>query len=169
VDASSDVNDAGHKFATKKILRRFELEDKYLNVPTVVPDANKPNPKLGVGLLDFNSNGEYMISRNDNMPNCLWVWNMKSLRLCAFIHMLDPVRIARWNPALPSLLAFACSENCVYLWRPDKGCEFYELPAANFQLVNFKWSPTGRSLAFMDKELFHLGYLTRHPTHAEED
>ncbi|KAJ1651903.1 hypothetical protein IWQ61_007635 [Dispira simplex] len=161
VDISNEINEPTHQFSTKKLLRRFQLQDQCLQVPSTLPDGNKPHPKLGVGVLDFDQSGQYLCTRNDNMPRCLWIWDMKRLKLHSFIKLLDPVRTIRWNPAYPHLLAFSCTENCVYLWRPDRGCEFYELPAANFQLLSFKWNPNGQSLVFWDKEWFNLGFLNR--------
>ncbi|RKP37808.1 WD40-repeat-containing domain protein [Dimargaris cristalligena] len=139
----------------------FELQDKYSNITTVVPDGTKPNPKLGIGFMEFSYSGDYFCTRNDNMPNSLWIWDMKTLRLYAFIHMIDPIRTVRWNPASADILAFSCTANCVYLWRPERGCEFYELPAANFNLTTFHWSPSGHAIAFLDKERFHLGFVAR--------
>ncbi|KAJ1913087.1 hypothetical protein IWQ60_009362 [Tieghemiomyces parasiticus] len=159
IDVSNEINETSHRFASKKLLRRFELRDKLLSVPTVVPDGTKPNPKLGVGFMEFDQSGHYLCTRNDNMPNSLWIWDMKELRLYAHITLIDPVRIVRWNPSYPGLLAFSSGVNCIYLWRPERGCEFYELPAANFNLAHFTWSPSGRALALWDKERCHLGHL----------
>jgi hypothetical protein len=62
---------------------------------------------MGVGILSWSADGEYLVcwdtgfeqtskdfirwclslqlSRNDNMPNTLWLWDMNKLRLAAMI------------------------------------------------------------------------------------
>jgi WD40 repeat protein len=50
-------------------------------IPNIRPDPTKPNPRMGVGLLSWSVDCRYLLSRNDNMPNTLWIWRMDKLKL----------------------------------------------------------------------------------------
>ncbi|RUS12816.1 hypothetical protein BC937DRAFT_86938 [Endogone sp. FLAS-F59071] len=64
------------------------------------------------------------------MPNALWVWDVASLQPTAVIAQQQPVRVARWNPVLPDVLALCTGNGCIYLWSgPRLGAEVVEVPA----------------------------------------
>jgi hypothetical protein len=43
---------------------RFELVHPPVNVQMIKVDPEKPNPKLGVGILEFNCTGSMLLTRN---------------------------------------------------------------------------------------------------------
>ncbi|KAJ1558724.1 WD repeat-containing protein wrap73, partial [Nowakowskiella sp. JEL0078] len=140
-------------------LARYEVIDPPVMVPTIRSDHEKPNPKMGVGICKFNSIGSRIATRNDNMPNCLWIWDILNLRQSCFIQQLLPIKVIEWNPIEPELLAFSCSNGSVYLWGGDDyGCEAFEIPAVNFTVMSFRWNSDGKSIVLMDKDKFCVAF-----------
>ncbi|KAJ3294247.1 WD repeat-containing protein wrap73 [Borealophlyctis nickersoniae] len=138
---------------------RYEVLRPPVTVPIRRPDPDKPNPKLGVGLCEFNCNGRFVVTRNDNMPTALWIWDLVELRQVALILQANPVRFVRWNPVKPDRLAFCSGNGYIYVWGGEKGgCECVEVPAVNFQVHNFSWNPDGKSIVLMDKDKFCLAF-----------
>ncbi|KAJ3117278.1 hypothetical protein HDU96_007317 [Phlyctochytrium bullatum] len=129
-------------------------------IVTVKPEIDKPNPRKGVGLCEFSCDGRFMATRNDNMPNTLWIWDLVNLCQVALIQQLQPLRHVRWSPLKPNLLAFTCGAGYLYLWGgPGLGCDAVEIPAVEFKVLQLKWSPDGRSVLLMDRDKFGLAYL----------
>ncbi|KAI9202344.1 quinon protein alcohol dehydrogenase-like superfamily [Polychytrium aggregatum] len=146
---------AGHK---PKI--RYEVARPPLTIQTTRIDPDKPNPKMGVGALEFNCTGNYMVTRNDNMSQCLWIWDLVGLRQVALITQLLPIKSIKWNPVYPDQLAWCCGNGFLYLWGGETmGCEAIEIPAVNFQVVSLDWNPDGKSLVLVDKDKFCLAFL----------
>ncbi|KAI9014635.1 hypothetical protein BC832DRAFT_589137 [Gaertneriomyces semiglobifer] len=139
---------------------RYEVLNPPLTIPQIKPEPDKPNPKLGVGLCEFNADGRLLVTRNDNMPHCLWVWDIISLRQLALLQQAHPIRCVKWNPLQPHRLAFCCGNGRVYLWEGGEtnACEAIEVPAANFQIMSMEWNPDGKSLIMMDKDKFCIGF-----------
>ncbi|KAJ3412423.1 WD repeat-containing protein wrap73 [Chytridiales sp. JEL 0842] len=101
-----------------------------VTIQTVRYDIEKPNPKKGVGLCQFSCNGRYLATRNDNMPNTLWIWDILHVSQVALIQHLQPIKSIHWNPIDPEVLAINCGNGHLYLWSgPSKGCELIEVPA----------------------------------------
>lgn len=95
-------------------------------------DSSKPNPKLGVGVLEYNCTGSLLATRNDNQPSSLWLWDVAKLSQIALIQQVSPIKMIEWNPLQPERLAFCCSNGFIYLWDLTYGCEAIQVPAGNF-------------------------------------
>ena len=63
----------------------FNLKDEIFNgtlqIAAIKPDLDKPNPKIGVSSIQFSHDNKYMFTRNDSMPNILWIWDLVKFRL----------------------------------------------------------------------------------------
>ena len=78
---------------------RYEIvEERPFDIPFISPDPEKPNPKMGPGLLSFSSNGMYLMSRNDNQPCTLYIWNIKKLKLESVLQQSEAITAAQWDP-----------------------------------------------------------------------
>ncbi|KAL1925476.1 uncharacterized protein VTP21DRAFT_359 [Calcarisporiella thermophila] len=146
-----------------KILRNrngYTISELPFTVISTRPDPEKPNPKLGVSFCEFNADGTLLASRNDNMPNTLWIWDPSDPRPLLLMHHRQPIKIVRWDPVHPGRIALCCGNGSLYLWtgvgfEPEE----IEIPLVNFSIHNFRWSPDGRSLLLMDKETFCVAYF----------
>ena len=70
---------------------RYEVLAEGEAVPELKPEL-VANPKMGVGLVAWSPNSQYLATRNDNMPRVLWVWDMQTLALKTVLIHVDPVR-----------------------------------------------------------------------------
>ncbi|KAL2916870.1 hypothetical protein HK105_203649 [Polyrhizophydium stewartii] len=136
----------------------YKVVQPPLHVPQIKPDPERPNPRMGVGLAEFSCDGRHLVTRNDNMPNALWIWDLTDLHQKALILQVTPIRSVRWSPRKPNMLAFCCGNGFVYLWQSDLGSESFEVPALSFNVMSFEWNPDGRSLLLMDKDKLCVAY-----------
>lgn len=137
---------------------KYETLDVPVAVPTIKPDPEKPNPKLGVGTVLFSPDSKYMATKNDNMPNAVWIWDVTKLRLAVLLLQSNPIREFQWDP-LQSRLA-VCTANCkLYLWSPA-GCVSVLVPTeSTFTVQKMTWHPSGTALALIGGTHFCICYL----------
>jgi len=122
------------------------------------PDPTSANlPKEGIGMVDWSCNDKYIITRNDNMPHTLWVWNTKLLSLCSVIKHDSPIRNAKWDPARQRLM-LCTGKDKLYMWSQE-GCSIVNIPLDHFKVRSFRWNPSGNSLLLMDKKYFCCCYI----------
>lgn len=138
---------------------RYEASHPPITVPSVKPDPEKPNPKLGVGLVAFSPDSRYVATRNDNMPCAVWIWDVANLRLSVLLLQTSPVRELRWDPRQPRL-ALCTANSRLYLWSPA-GCVSVTVPveASGFTVQRLVWHPDGKSLALVGSTHFCVCYL----------
>eukprot|EP00052_Salpingoeca_macrocollata_P032885 m.6740 g.6740 ORF g.6740 m.6740 type:complete len:436 (+) comp4375_c0_seq1:162-1469(+) len=130
---------------------QFEVQEKPYNVPTVTADPEKPNPKMGIGQQAYSPDSRYLASRNDNMPNCVWLWDISKLRLAILLHLKQPVRSFAWHP-LKCILAVCSGDNRLLFWSAA-GCSSVHLPMSNpFSIVSLAWTGEGDCVLLRDKD-----------------
>ena len=95
----------------------YEATSPPISVLIVKPE-DKPNPKIGVSAIAFNFDSSFVATRNENMPNSLWVWNATSFSLHSILNQLEPIRVMQWHPQR-NLLAFCTGSPKVYFWTLD--------------------------------------------------
>ena len=155
--------------AILKIRCRLFNVDDVTNPPTTVfqtkTDPEKPNPRMGVGLVEYSCTGHLLATRNDNQPTTLWIWSIVDLKQVALLQQAEPIRSMAWNPVYPDRLAMCCGNGVIYLWDKSFGCDAIQVPAGlcinlvNFQVLSFQWNPDGKSLLLMDKDKFCVSFL----------
>lgn len=91
-----------------------------ITVPTLRPNPDVASPKVGVGLLAWSPAGRFLVTRNDNMPHAVWVWDGETLLLHSLLVHQSHVCAAAWHPTR-QLLAIATGGSKVYMWSPE-GC-----------------------------------------------
>ncbi|CAJ0748123.1 2550_t:CDS:2 [Entrophospora sp. SA101] len=99
-----------------KTVVKYETIEESIELEQVLSDPKQPNPKLGIGLCKFNSEGNLLASQNDNMPKCLWVWDLSLMKPIAFIIQDSSIRQFFWHPSEPNKLVICCGNNNVYFW-----------------------------------------------------
>jgi WD40 repeat protein len=136
---------------------KYETRELPVTIPVVKADPEKPTPKLGVGTILFSPDSRYVATKNDSMPNAVWVWDMAHLQLCVVLLQTGPVREIQWDPTQPRL-AVCTSNNKLYLWSPA-GCVSVTVPiAANFTVQRLAWNPNGKALALIGSSHFCVCY-----------
>lgn len=136
---------------------KYETLEPPVALPSVKPDPEKPNPKLGVGTILFSPDSRYVATKNDNMPNVVWIWDVVNLRLGVVLMQTSPVREMKWDPMQPRL-ALCTSNSKLYLWSPA-GCVSVTVPVeTNFTVQRLMWHPDGKSLALIGSTHFCVCY-----------
>ena len=138
---------------------RYEVQDDPLTLDSIKADPEKPFPKLGVGLLAFSPDSHYFASRNDNMPDTVFVWDVAKLQCATVLKHMGGVRSLRWHP-LRNLLAIATGGGSLYFWSP-LGALCAQIPSDRaFSVQDMAWHPQGDSLLIFDKKSVCVAFTT---------
>lgn len=137
---------------------KYETSEIPCTIPTIKPDPEKPNPKLGVGNVLFSCDSKYMATKNDNMPNVVWIWDVTKLSLAVLLLQSNPIREFLWDP-LQSRLAICTANSKLYLWSPA-GCVSVLVPTESTVTVQkMIWHPSGTALALIGGTYFCICYF----------
>ncbi|KAI8878782.1 WD40 repeat-like protein [Backusella circina FSU 941] len=131
------------------------------NLISQKPEKNVPNPKMGIGACQFSEDGLYLFSKNDNMPNVIWIWNTTTLKCHTIIKLLQPVRQAIWHPHYNYLAIVSDSTTIeeVQLGPEETDIRQIKVPTSDFNVRKVKWSPNGESLLLKDQQFFCLAIM----------
>jgi len=137
---------------------KYEIFSGSLQIAAIKPDLDKPNPKMGVSCVEFSCDNRYMYSRNDSMPNILWLWDMSKFKLANVLIQTQAIKHVTWDPR-QCRLALCTNNNKIYMWSPQ-GCISVEAPCeATFLIVCVRWNADGNSLMLIGKDQFCVCYL----------
>lgn len=134
---------------------RFEVlpDPQAVRVPSVKPDASKPNPRIGVSLAAFAADNRYLSTRNDNQPTAVWVWDISRLSLCSLLLLEQPVRCIAWDPT-QTRLAIATGTNKVYMWSPEGALAVVMPNETVFPIQQLQWQKDGATMLLLsDNEM----------------
>lgn len=104
------------------------------------------------GLLSWSKDSHYICTRNDSMPNAVWIWEMRDLEVAAILIHKDPVRAAAWDPTCTRLVLCTGSSH-LYMWTPS-GAYCVSVPLPQFSVTDLKWNSDGSCLLLKDKDSF---------------
>ncbi|XP_007943715.1 WD repeat-containing protein WRAP73 [Orycteropus afer afer] len=137
---------------------KYEIASLPVSLQTLKPVTDRANPRIGVGMLAFSSDNYFLATRNDNIPNAVWIWDVQKLRLFVVLEQLVPVRTFQWDPQ-QARLALCTGGSRVYLWSPA-GCVSVQVPVeGDFHVLSLCWHLSGDSLALLSKDHFCLCFL----------
>ncbi|XP_026867092.1 WD repeat-containing protein WRAP73 isoform X1 [Electrophorus electricus] len=142
----------------------FDIQSKYeipplpVQVPVVKPDPDRANPKIGISAIAFSVDNRYLATKNDCMPQSVWVWDMQRLGPTAVLEQTAPVRFFAWDPRRPRL-ALCTGNTKLYLWSPA-GCVSVKVPVeGGFQVQSLFWHCSGDSVVLLGKDQLCLCYM----------
>lgn len=155
---------ASSLFSTKS---KYEIAQPPVSLLSVKPAADRANPKIGVGMLAFSPDNCFLATRNDNLPNAVWIWDVQKMKLFVVLEHLSPVQQFQWDPRR-SRLAVCTGSRRAYLWSPA-GCVAVQVPMeGDFQVTSLCWHSSGDSLALLSKDNFCMCYLEKQQQQQEE-
>nr|CAD1835072.1 unnamed protein product [Ananas comosus var. bracteatus] len=131
---------------------KYKVMDLPTSLPSQKPTIDKPNPKQGVGLLQWSNDSQYLFTRNDNMPTALWIWDICHLELAAVLVQKEPIKAAAWEPTCPRVVLCTGSSH-LYMWSPSGAC-CVNIPLPKFNICDLKWNADGSCLLLKDRESF---------------
>lgn len=70
-------------------------------------------------------------SSADNIPNAVWIWDVRKLKLSVVLEQLCSIQNFQWDPCQPRL-AVCTGSSRVYLWSPA-GCIVVQVPGEGEQ------------------------------------
>ncbi|KAI8982449.1 WD40-repeat-containing domain protein [Mycotypha africana] len=123
------------------------------------PDYNEPNPKIGIGGCYFSPDSYYLCTKNDSMPNAIWIWEVNTLTCLHLLIFKSNVRQMIWNPNEEHILVVICGDENIHFVSLEKRSREIELnlikaPTKDFLVKKACWSKNGESLLLMDQQLF---------------
>ena len=137
---------------------QFVVQDIPYQVPGIRLDAEKANPKLGVGTMMFSCDSSYLATKNDNNPNVVWIWDVKKLRLDSVLVLSRGVKVISWDPC-ETRLATCSGTNKLYMWSPS-GCLSTEVRVEEeFLVTGVTWHQGGGALLLTSKDMMCMCYL----------
>ncbi|KAJ7293460.1 quinon protein alcohol dehydrogenase-like superfamily [Mycena rebaudengoi] len=142
------------------------------SIPLIRVDHTKPSPKSGAAQLEWNTNGSLLLIRFENAPTAVHIFDFPSPnqdfvpKLRAVLLHSRPVLHARWNPVRKGSLALCCGAQSLYMWSDEwlgetgeeEMSECIGVPAKNFETRDLKWTPDGKGLVLIDKDVFCCGF-----------
>jgi hypothetical protein len=85
--------------------------------------TNSAEAKTGTNILSFDHSGTLLVTRTENMPTTLWIWDIVTRTLRAVMVFHAPIAKASWHPTMDELLMVRCegeeSRGLVQLWEPS--------------------------------------------------
>ncbi|XP_040507062.1 WD repeat-containing protein WRAP73 isoform X4 [Gallus gallus] len=139
---------------------KYDISQVPVSFQYIKPVADRANPKMGIGMLAFSPDNCFLATRNDNIPNAVWIWDIQKLKLFVVLEQLCAIQSFQWDPRQPRL-AVCTGNSKVYLWSPA-GCVSVQVPTeGDFQIVSLCWHPSGDSMALLSKDNFCVCYLER--------
>jgi WD40 repeat protein len=141
-----------------KTSTRYVMAENTIKIPSIKAPLDKPNPPVGVSMVAWSPDNNYIASKNDNMPNVLWVWDVNSLNLKAVLIQLQPIKSFVWSEN-SDFLAFSTGTGRVFFWSREGAsvCDIpYEGRAVTVQKID--WSQDARAMILFDKNDVVLAY-----------
>ena len=119
------------------------LKGKYL--------FNDKMPKIGISQISFSYDGYYLATKNDNMPNVLFIWNLIAMNLQTVLIHLNEVIYFKWCKN-QNILFISTDNNKLYYFTLDS-CKILQL-ANDFYNKSLVFSNDGRKMAVKDTNNF---------------
>uniref|UniRef100_A0A663LWM0 WD repeat containing, antisense to TP73 n=1 Tax=Athene cunicularia TaxID=194338 RepID=A0A663LWM0_ATHCN len=105
---------------------KYDVSQVPVSLQHIKPVADRANPKMGIGMLAFSPDNCFLATKNDNIPNAVWIWDVQKLKLFVVLEQLCAVQSFQWDPRQPRL-AVCTGNSKVYLWSPA-GCVSVQVP-----------------------------------------
>ncbi|XP_021273114.1 WD repeat-containing protein WRAP73 isoform X2 [Numida meleagris] len=148
---------ASSAFSTQS---KYDISQVPVSFQYIKPVADRANPKMGIGMLAFSPDNCFLATKNDNIPNAVWIWDIQKLKLFVVLEQLCAIQCFQWDPRQPRL-AVCTGNSKVYLWSPA-GCMSVQVPTeGDFQIVSLCWHPSGDSMALLSKDNLCVCYFER--------
>uniref|UniRef100_A0A8D0F9F8 WD repeat containing, antisense to TP73 n=1 Tax=Strix occidentalis caurina TaxID=311401 RepID=A0A8D0F9F8_STROC len=105
---------------------KYDVSQVPVSLQHIKPVTDRANPKMGIGMLAFSPDNCFLATKNDNIPNAVWIWDIQKLKLFVVLEQLCAVQSFQWDPRQPRL-AVCTGNSKVYLWSPA-GCVSVQVP-----------------------------------------
>jgi len=112
---------------------------------------NEKLPKIGIGKMAFSYDNNFIATKNDNMPNVLFIWDLNSMNLKTVLIHLNEVTYFKWSKN-KNVLFISTNNNKLYYFTLDS-CKILEL-AKDFHNKSLMFSYDGKKMIVKDTNSF---------------
>ena len=112
---------------------------------------NDKLPKIGVGKMAFSYDNNFLATKNDNMPNILFIWDLNIMSLQTVLIHLNEISCFEWMKT-KNILFISTNNNKLYYFTLDS-CKILQLPN-DFQNKSFIISNDGQKMMLKDNNYF---------------
>jgi WD40 repeat protein len=112
---------------------------------------NDKLPKIGIGKMAFSYDNNFIATKNDNMPNVLFIWDLNSMNLKTVLIHLNEVTYFKWSKN-KNMLFISTNNNKLYYFTLDS-CKILEL-AKDFHNKSLTFSYDGKKMIVKDSNSF---------------
>lgn len=109
------------------------------------------------GQMAWSCDGSHLMTINDNMGGCAWIWDMERMELGTVLQQASSILSIAWDP-LHLRLASCTGSSKIFMWSPA-GASCIHLPMPGFTARSLTWSPDGSSLVLADRDQFCVAYF----------
>ena len=138
----------------------FGGKSKYITVNPPVEVTNKMphttdvRPKMGIRKVEYSYDSAFMATKNDNMPNTLFIWEMMGMNLHTVIIQLREITDFKWSPNYHILFILSGCSNLYYFTLDS--IYVAELPVT-FTANEVIWNKNGRKFILKDPNFMIIG------------
>ena len=112
---------------------------------------NDKLPKIGIGKMAFSYDNNFLATKNDNMPNVLFIWDLNIMFLQTVLIHLNEISCFEWMKT-KNILFISTNNNKLYYFTLDS-CKILQLPK-DFQNKSFIISNDGQKMMLKDNNYF---------------
>ena len=112
---------------------------------------NEKLPKIGISKMDFSGDNNFLATKNDNMPNVLFIWDLNLMNLKTVLIHLNEIIFFKWCKN-KNILFISTNNNKLYYFTLDS-CKILLL-AKDFQNKSLVFSNDGEKMMVKDTNSF---------------
>ena len=143
------INQEGEsKYIELKPPINLQSENNYIKGTKIFNDQL---PKIGVSKISFSYDNNYIATKNDNMPNILFIWDLNLMSLQTVLIHLNEISYFDWDKN-KNILFISTNSNKLYYYTIDS-CKILQL-TKDFQNNSFIISNDGQKMMIKDNNYF---------------
>lgn len=160
----------------EEVTSRYKMVDLPIKL-SVAKSSNKENSPIsgnGVSIVAWSHDAKFLATKNDNTPNCVWVWDISTLSLSVVLIHFDTVKSIDWS-GKSNHLVIATGSPRIFIWSIN-GASVCDIPleGQDFNVTRVKWNPDGKSILIQDRSNLliaypHFTFLEENEGEAEEE
>jgi len=135
------------------------VEARPFKLNFIKPQENKPNPLLGVSEMTWSFDSLFVATKNDSIPNVIWIWQISNLSLYSLAVQSKPIRDFSWSPK-EYILTIVTENNKVYVLSLTDAsvCPILtDNNNYNLSLSKVTWANDGKSYIVGDRSYMFIG------------
>ena len=114
---------------------------------------NDKMPKIGISKISISFSNYYLASKNENMPNVLFIWNLNTMSLQTVLIHLNEIQCFKWHKNKDIL--FICTNNNKLYYYTLDSCKILQL-VDDFYCKSLIFSEDGKTMIVKDTNNFIL-------------